>query len=122
MALCGASLLGCSNEVSVDEKFVNLYVELRLVDINYGKDSPMGRLVRRNTLKAAGYTREQFIAKADEILDDERMWVPFQKAVTARLDSLLVEPKPQDTAPAQEKPAEKAPQQPAMPAHKGGVH
>lgn len=85
---------GCSDEVSVDQNFVNLFVELRLAEMTYGKDSPMARLVRRDALKAAGYTREEFLAKTDEILEDERQWVPFQKAVVARIDTLLAIPSP----------------------------
>ena len=92
---------GCRNEVKVDEKFVDLYIELRIAEMTYGRESPMGRLVRQDALKAAGYTREQFLAKTDEILNDERQWVPFQKAVTARIDTLL------------EQPTEKAPPAPA---------
>jgi hypothetical protein len=91
---------GCSNEVKVDENFVDLYIELRTAELTYGKDSPMARLVRQDALKAAGYTREQFLAKADEILNDERQWVPFQKAVTARLDALLEPPAEKPAAPA----------------------
>lgn len=101
--LCG-SLFGCSGEVTVDQKFVDLFVELRVVEITYGKDSPMGRLVRQDALKAAGYTREQFLAKTDEILNDERQWVPFQKAVTARLDSLLEQPSVETPAASGKKP------------------
>ena len=126
--LLAALFSGCSGEVSVVEEFVNLYVELRLADMTYGKTSPMTRLVRQDALKAAGYTRESFLAKADEILGDERQWVPFQKAVNARIDSLLAPPAasaaapdantgndPQKVAPKMPKP------QPNMPAHKGGV-
>ena len=118
---------GCSGEVTVDQKFVDLFVELRVAEITYGKDSPMGRLVRQDALKAAGYTREQFLAKTDEILNDERQWVPFQKAVTARLDSLLAPP-PEDNAAADssaKKPPVNIPPSrkviPQMPVHKGGV-
>ena len=122
---------GCSGEVSVDQKFVDLFVELRVAEMTYGKDSPMGRLVRQDALKAAGYTREQFLAKTDEILNDERQWVPFQKAVNARIDSLLAIPSETnaaaDTKNAPRNPAPKmvnVPKrvQPQMPAHKGGVH
>ena len=144
--LFAGMIVGCAQEVSVDEKFVNLFVEMRLAEITYGKDSPMGRLVRQDALKAAGYTREQFLAKADEILDDERLWMPFQKAVSARIDSLLAEPKQEDAsaketpvkksapkqAPSKEAPSKEAPskaapvnapvkKKPLMPAHKGGV-
>lgn len=122
---------GCSGEVSVDQKFVDLFVELRVAEITYGKDSPMGRLVRQDILNTAGYTREQFLAKTDEILNDERQWVPFQKAVNARIDTLLTPPQAA-TADAKEAaqkgngPKARLPKIPApqnqMPAHKGGVH
>jgi hypothetical protein len=111
-------LCGCNGEVTVDQKFVNLFVELRVVEMTYGKDSPMGRLVRQDVLKEAGYTREQFLAKTDEILNDERQWVPFQKAVNARIDSLLALPAEKANAP-EIKPSRKL--QTQMPAHKGGV-
>ena len=121
---------GCSGEVSVDQKFVDLFVELRVAEITYGKDSPMGRLVRQDILNAAGYTREQFLAKTDEILNDERQWVPFQKAVNARIDTLLTPPQAAtvDAKEAAQKgngPKARLPKIPApqnqMPAHKGGV-
>ena len=123
--------VGCANEVSVDQKFVDLFVELRVTEITYGKDSPMGRLVRQDALKAAGYTREQFLAKTEEILNDERQWVPFQKAVNARIDSLLTPPQAaaveaKDAAQKGNGPKAHLPKIPAsqnqMPAHKGGVH
>ena len=122
---------GCSGEVSVDQKFVDLFVELRVAEITYGKDSPMGRLVRQDILNAAGYTREHFLAKTDEILNDERQWVPFQKAVNARIDTLLTPPQAAtvDAKEAAQKgngPKARLPKIPApqnqMPAHKGGVH
>lgn len=126
--LLAALFSGCSGEVSVDQEFVNLYVELRIAEMTYGKTSPMTRLVRQDALKAAGYTRESFLAKADEILGDERQWVPFQKAVNARIDSLLAPPASSAAAPGAntgngpQKVAPKMPKpQPNMPAHKGGV-
>lgn len=131
LLLSAFGLVGCANEVSVDQKFVDLFVELRVSEITYGKDSPMGRLMRQDALKAAGYTREQFLAKTDEILNDERQWVPFQKAVNARIDSLLTPPQAAtvDAKEAAQKgngPKARLPKIPApqnqMPAHKGGVH
>lgn len=134
IALCTiavVALSACSQEVSVDQKFVDLFVELRVSEITYGKDSPIGRLVRQDALKAAGYTREQFLAKTDEILNDERQWVPFQKAVNARIDSLLAPPQAaaveaKDAAQKGNGPKVHPPKIPVkqnqMPAHKGGVH
>ena len=93
---------GCSGEVTVDQKFVNLFVELRIVEMTYGKEAPMTRLVRQELLKEAGYTREQF----------------FAKTVNARIDSLLALPAEKANAP-EIKPSRKL--QTQMPAHKGGV-
>ena len=106
---------------------MDLFIELRVVELTYGKDSPTGRLVRQDALKAAGYTREQFLAKANDILDDERQWMPFQKAVTERIDSLLAEPNEAEAtekapAPRENKKALLKKMQQGMPAHKGGVH
>ena len=123
-------MAGCNGEVTVDQKFVNLFVEMRIAEMTYGKTSPMTRLVRQDALKAAGYTREQFLAKTDEILNDERLWVPFQKAVNARIDSLLAVPS--DDAQTSDSVSVKAgngPKKapafqkrlPQMPKHKGGV-
>jgi len=118
-ALCG-SLFGCSGEVTVDQKFVDLYIELRAAEITYGKDSPMARLVRQDALKAAGYTREQFLAKTDEILNDERQWVPFQKAVTARLDTLLEQPSVETPAASGKKPVTPPIKKPKNSSERGG--
>ena len=99
--------IGCAQEVTVDQKFVNLFVELRVIEMTYGKDAPIGRLVRQDALKAAGYTREQFLAKTEEILNDERQWIPFQKAVTARIDSLLEKSSEDSAEPAPKEPVKK---------------
>ena len=53
----------------------------------------MGRLVRRDVLKKYGYTREEFLKATDELLEDEKRWMPFQLAVSERIDSLLGIPK-----------------------------
>jgi hypothetical protein len=82
--------MGCDKKApSVDQKFVNTYTELLIVEQMYGKDSPTARIKRKAILDSAGYSREQFLKKADAILDDRDMWVPFQKAVIERLDTLI---------------------------------
>lgn len=90
-------LYGCSSDVIIDKKFVDLFIEMRLAEIAYGKDSPTARIVRQEALKNAGYTREQFLEETDIILANEYMWLPFQKAVTTRLDSMLAKNSTQDT-------------------------
>jgi hypothetical protein len=94
--LCCAALLflatGCEKkEPSVDQKFVNTYVEMLVAENIYGKSSTTTMVKRQEILKNAGYTREKFLQKSQAILDDKDMWVPFQKAVIARLDSLIEE-------------------------------
>jgi hypothetical protein len=92
---CAALLFlatGCEKkDPSVDQKFVNTYVDMLVVESIYGKTTPSAMVRRQEILKKAGYTRESFLKKSNDILDDKNMWVPFQKAVIARLDSLIEE-------------------------------
>lgn len=90
---------GCSDEVKADEHLVETFVELRLLDINYGGDTPMSRLGRQEVLKEAGYTREEYLGKIQKILDDPDQWIPFQRAVNARIDTLLVVKKSEEVKP-----------------------
>ena len=86
---------GCGDkEPKADERLVAAYVELRVVEQTYGGESPAARLARRTVLEKYGYDRESFIAACDKVLEDETMWVPFQRTVTERVDSLLGIPKP----------------------------
>ena len=86
---------GCTDrEPKADERLVSAYVELRVVEQTYGGESPAARLARRTVLEKYGYDRESFTAACDKVLEDETQWVPFQRAVTERVDSLLGIPKP----------------------------
>ena len=78
---------------NTDDHLVAAFVEMRVAEQLYGGDSPMGRLVRRDVLKKYGYTREEFLKATDELLEDEKRWMPFQLAVSERIDSLLGIPK-----------------------------
>lgn len=106
-ALLAASVLvpltGCSGEVKVDAHLVETFVELRLAEFTYGAETPTARLVRQDVLKRYGYTREEYLEKLDELLEDEDRWVPFQKAVNDRLDSLLKIPKAEPAATSKKK-------------------
>ena len=83
---------GCEKkEPSVDTKFVNAYTEMLIAEQMYGKESPTARMKRKTILDQAGYTRDQFLRKANDILDDKDMWIPFQRAVISRLDTLIEE-------------------------------
>lgn len=84
------TLAACGGDVpSVDENFVETFVELRVAEQMYGTESPMARLARSKTLEKYGYTRETFLAMTDNILGDPHYWMPFQKRVTDRIDSVL---------------------------------
>ena len=83
-------LLGCKDgSVDVDDKLVSAFVEIRVIEQTLGAESPTARLERKAVLERYGFSRESFLDKVDRILADEKAWVPFQKAVVARLDSVL---------------------------------
>ena len=46
-----------------------------------------------DVLKKYGYTREEYLRAANKVLDDDKLWLPFQAAVSDRIDSLLGIPK-----------------------------
>ncbi len=88
------ALCACSDSApKADDRFVAAFVEMRAAEQIYGGDTPTGRLVRREILNKYGYTREEFLKATDKILDDEKRWIPFQTAVSDRVDSLLGIPK-----------------------------
>ncbi len=83
-------LAGCKDEnITIEENFIAAFVEIRVAEHTYGIESPSAGLARRDILKKYGYTRESFIQKTNEILADDDMWIPFQKQVTDRIDSIL---------------------------------
>lgn len=85
-----AFFAGCSDKApSVDMNLVNAFVDLRLIENQYGSSSPAARLARRDALAKYGYTQETFTAASDKVLGDDELWVPFQKAVVDRIDSLM---------------------------------
>ncbi len=93
--LAALLLSACSKDTpTVDERLVSTFVEIRMVEQNYGAESPAGRLARKGVLERHGYTRETFAAACDKVLEDDAMWIPFQQAVVDRIDSLLGIPKP----------------------------
>ena len=95
LGLVALGVFACSESASKpDDKLVAAFVEMRVAEQVYGNDAPMARLVRRDIMTKYGYTREQFIKEANKILDDEKRWIPFQLAVSDRVDSLLGIPKP----------------------------
>lgn len=93
--LAALLLAACGKETpTVDENLVSAFVEIRMVEQNYGAESPAGRLAHKGVLERHGYTRESFAAACDKVLDDDALWIPFQQAVVDRIDSLLGIPKP----------------------------
>ena len=95
-ALLAAFLLAaCSKEdIKPDMRLVEAFVEVRIIEQNYGAEAPAARLARQATLKKYGYTTETFTQACDAVLNDDAMWLPFERAVTERIDSLLGIPKP----------------------------
>ncbi len=88
-------LAACSKEdIKPDMRLVEAFVEVRIIEQNYGAEAPAARLARQATLKKYGYTSETFTQACDAVLNDDAMWLPFERAVTERIDSLLGIPKP----------------------------
>jgi len=88
MIVCACS----ENAFKPDERLVAAFVEMRVVEQLYG-ETPEARLARRDILAKYGYSREDFIKEVEIILDDGKRWMPFEAAVSERIDSLLGIPK-----------------------------
>ena len=83
-------LVSCTDaEPTVDERFVDAFVDMRVVEQIYGAESPMARVGRRSVLQKYGYTRESFLEMSQKIQDDAHYWMPFQKRVVNRVESIL---------------------------------
>jgi hypothetical protein len=92
---CALLLAACSKEdAKPDMRLVEAFVEVRMIEQAYGAESPTGRLARQSALRKYGYTTETFTQACDAVLNDDAMWLPFERAVTERIDSLLGIPKP----------------------------
>ncbi len=99
LVLLAVALFLCSckdKDVSVDEKLVNLFVDLRVCEQLYGGESASASLARREVLNRHGYDRERFLSEVNVVLSSKEQWVPFQKAVNDRIDLLLGIPKPEE--------------------------
>lgn len=76
---------------SADSRLVATYVDIRAMEQSLGTDSPEARIARKSIVEQHGYTVESYKAAIDKILDDDASWVPFQRAVIARIDTLIGE-------------------------------
>ena len=84
------AMVACSNEdVHVEDRFVAAFVDIRAMEQLYGAQSPMTRMLRKEILQKYGYDGPGFLQRAEEIQKDEDLWVPFQRQVVDRVDSLL---------------------------------
>ena len=95
LVACMALLASCGKEdVKPDMRLVETFVEVRMIEQAYGAETPAARLARQATLQKYGYTTKSFTEACDAVLNDDAMWLPFEQAVTDRIDSLLGIPKP----------------------------
>lgn len=99
-ALCLFSLASCEKkEPTVDENLVEAFVDIRAMEQVLGVDAPEARIARKDIIEKHGFTLESFKVSIDKVLEDKDLWLPFQKAVVARIDTLLqVQPPPQKEA------------------------
>ena len=90
------SLTSCEEKSpTVDEKLVEAFVDIRAMEQVLGTDAPEARVARKDIVEKYGFTLESFKASIDNVLADKNLWLPFQKAVVARIDTLLHVPAPQ---------------------------
>lgn len=75
--------------VKIDEKFIDTYIDLRVAENVYGRNSSDARIARKKILKDAGYKREDFIKTIDWLFENDEQWLTFQKAVVDRIDTLM---------------------------------
>lgn len=117
LALAAAvALVACKGASGyVDERFVDAFVEMRVIDQMYGAEAPMARLGRRAVLEKYGYTRESFLEASAKLQEDDTRWVPFQARVVDRVDSIL---DPESYVKRKEEEAAKAAAKKAKPAKK----
>lgn len=90
------SLTSCEKQnPTVDEKLVDAFVDIRAMEQTLGTDTPEARIARKEIVEKYGFTVESFKASVDNVLADKDLWLPFQKAVVARIDTLLHIPAPE---------------------------
>lgn len=86
----GIFFMSCEKKSpAVNENLVETFVDIRVMEQTLGTDSPETRVARRDILRKHGFTLESFKSSVDAVLADKDLWVPFQKAVVARIDTLL---------------------------------
>lgn len=92
LSLLCVALAACEKTgPSVDSKLVATYIDIRAMEQSLGTDSPEARIARKSIVEQHGYTVESYKAAIDKVLDDDASWVPFQRAVIARIDTLIGE-------------------------------
>ena len=78
--------VGCQKEkFQIDQKFVNLYVDLRLATIGNPRDANRAAETRRIILAQYEVQPEEFTAYLKKIEKRPEVWVEFQNKVLERL-------------------------------------
>ncbi len=80
-------LLGCqSSRYEPDAKFVNSYVDLKLVSTALSHDPERAGEMRRVVLARHGMTPAEFHEQFMRLAENPEAWKPFQERVLARID------------------------------------
>ena len=82
--------LGCKKKevFHIQEKFVNLYVELRLATISNQKNPKRAEKIRKIILTKYEVKPEEFTGYMNKIIDRPEIWVDFQTRVLERLKDM----------------------------------
>ena len=78
---------GCRQEkIQLNEKFVNLYVDLQLVTLGNQNNPSRAEESRRVVLKQYSMNSDTYTEELSKIMKDPKAWTEFQTRVLERID------------------------------------
>ncbi len=83
-------LSGCQKEENqISEKFVNLYVDLKLVTISNEHNTQKASTARKKILMQYNYTQEDYNSQLENLISNDALWQTFLEKVIKRTDQAL---------------------------------
>jgi hypothetical protein len=81
--------MSCNKQSGLEPDFVNLYTDLRISTLEFGRHGPLAESKRAEILKKYSSTSEAFNTQVQQLKSNPNLWVPFQEQVVERLDTLI---------------------------------
>jgi tRNA/tmRNA/rRNA uracil-C5-methylase (TrmA/RlmC/RlmD family) len=86
--LLSSSLISCSDKEADHQRFVDAYVDLRIVQDTLKNDSTDIRQIKAEILKKHGLTEEGYESAFEYFNNNPELWEKFYDEAIARVDSL----------------------------------